>query len=116
MKDTSFQQQAHLIWQEVMAAMGEERAAMVQEVKESNESILSALQTAPEPVTQPIPQNVPKEPTVVSDTSSITQSANKMEQDSIQLEMLKILQKIDKKLDNNNNNNKCGCDNEGKRT
>ena len=52
--------------------MREEQAAMVQEVKESNESILAALQTAPELVTQPIPQNVPKEPTVVSDTSSIT--------------------------------------------
>ena len=47
MKDTSFHQQANIIKQEVMAAMQEEQAAMVQEVKESNESILVALQTAP---------------------------------------------------------------------
>ena len=65
MKDTLFHQQANIIKQEVMAAMREEQAAMVQEVKESNESILAALQTAPEPVTQPIPQNVPKEPPLV---------------------------------------------------
>ena len=42
MKDTLFHQQANIIKQEVMAAMREEQAAMVQEVKESNESILAA--------------------------------------------------------------------------
>ena len=51
MKDTLCHQQANIIKQEVMAAMQEEQAAMVQKVKESNESILVALQTAPEPIT-----------------------------------------------------------------
>jgi hypothetical protein len=104
MKDTSFQHQANLIRQEVMTAMREERLALVQEVKHSNESLLAALQTAPIPPTQQVPATVLNEPTVVIDTSSITQSANRVEQDQVQLEMLKILQKIDKKLDYNHNN------------
>ena len=72
MKDTLFYQQANIIKQEVMAAMREEQAAMVQEVKKSNELILAALQTAPEQTTHSIQKDVQKEPTVVSNTSSIT--------------------------------------------
>ena len=100
MKDTTYQHQANLIRQEVMTAMREEHAALVQEVKDSNESLLAAFQSVPPFQQNKIPVTVSTEPTQITDTSSITQTANKVEQDTVQLQMLEILQKIDKKLDN----------------
>lgn len=66
---------------------------MVQEVKNSNATILQALAAAPQTC---------KTPTASTQASSLTSkpAINAAMDQNIQLEMLKILQKIDNKLDN----------------
>lgn len=73
--------------------------------KNSNESILHALSTVPSVCAT----DNESDPSTITTEPSINKTTN----DKIQLEMLKILQNIDKKLDTNplpsNPSNKCKC-------
>ena len=107
MRDSSFQNQANLLKEEVMAAMQQERAAMMQEVKTCNDAVLQALSVVPTTVPSPVSTKPEVAETVVTDTSSITQSVNKVDSDTVQLQILKLLQSMDKKLNAPNNTDPC---------
>lgn len=100
MKDTSFTHHANLLRQEVLSAMQQERLAMIQEVKNSNASILQALSAVPSTCDTSNDTN--------TSTSTITNdpAINNINDQKIHLEMLKILQKIDKKLDSSTSTNR----------
>ena len=102
MRDTLFQKNINLIKTEVVEAIKQERMAMVQEVSDSYSSILQALSAVPYPT---IDQDDDTHPTAAS---TLTESAYSMDEKNIQQEMLKILIKLDKKLDESLENNHRG--------
>ena len=99
MRSTLFQGNSNLIETEVVQAIEQERMAMVKEVKDSCFSILQALSAVPYPT---INQDDDTEPTAAS---TLKESASSVNQKSIQQEMLKILIRLDKKLDESLENN-----------
>ena len=96
MQNTQYQQQANMI-SDILAAVNkkseEDKAQIIQLVDDAKSSILSAVST--------VPSIHMVENEVTSDiTPPSVPSVNITQQDQIQLKMLQILERIDKKLDN----------------
>ena len=90
-----FQEQVNLIRQDILQEMKSERLAMVQEVKAANSNILHTLSVVSDT------DNTCDTETTSSISSGQSEYANNIGTDNVQLEMLKILQKLDQKLDEN---------------
>ena len=93
MRNTLFQENINLIKTKVVEAIKQERIKMVQKVRDSYFSILQALSDV---LFLNINQDDDTDPTA---TSTLTESENSMDKKDIKQEMLKILVKLDKKLD-----------------
>ena len=97
MKNTSFQQQANLLSQQIIDLNNQrerDKVEIFSMVDDAKSSILSAVGSMP---------SLPSENDGTSEiTPILTPSVNATHQDKIQLKMLEILERIDKKLDNDN--------------
>ena len=97
MQNTHYQQQANMI-SDILAAVNkkseEDKAQIIQLVDDAKSSILSAVSTVPS--IHMLANEVTSEITPPS-----APSVNITQQDQIQLKILQILERIDKKLDNN---------------